>query len=81
MSRSSDPNFRSVKLSILMRVEGFSDENALIESCLSDSVCPAICMSLTCDHVAELEPDQSRGYCEACGGTTMQSALVLAGVV
>jgi len=28
-----------------------------------------------------MEPDQEEGYCEACGGNTMVSALVLAELV
>jgi len=34
-----------------------------------------------CDYTAEMEPDQEEGYCEACGGNTMVSALVLAELV
>lgn len=45
----------------------------------ADSVVPAICTS--CDYVAEMEPDQDRGYCEACGKNTVQSCLILAGLI
>jgi hypothetical protein len=30
---------------------------------------------------AEMESDQDAGYCEACGGNTVTSALVLAGLI
>jgi hypothetical protein len=28
-----------------------------------------------------MEPDQDRGFCEACGGNTVISALMLAGFI
>ena len=34
-----------------------------------------------CSYITEMEPDQDRGYCEACGGNTVVSALVLAGLI
>lgn len=36
---------------------------------------PALCT--TCGHIDDMEPDQAAGYCEACGGQTVVSALVL----
>jgi hypothetical protein len=47
---------------------------------MCDSVCPAICMTEGCDCTTEMEPDQTEGYCEACGGNTVVSAFVLAGM-
>jgi len=44
-------------------------------------VCPAICMTDGCDYTTEMEPDQDQGFCEACGGNTVTSALVLAGLI
>jgi hypothetical protein len=32
-------------------------------------------------YTTEMEPDQDAGYCEACGGNTITSALVLAGLI
>jgi hypothetical protein len=34
-----------------------------------------------CDYTAEMEPDQTQGWCEACGTNTVASALVLAGLI
>ena len=34
-----------------------------------------------CDYTTGMEPDQDEGYCEACGGNTVTSALVLAGLI
>ena len=35
----------------------------------------------SCDYTAEMEPDQDQGFCEVCGGNTVTSALVLAGLI
>jgi tetratricopeptide (TPR) repeat protein len=32
-------------------------------------------------YTTEMEPDQDQGFCEACGGNTVTSALVLAGLI
>ena len=74
----------SMKASKLMRVceaEGFATIDDLIALSVADSVCPAICMTEGCDYTTEMEPDQDEGYCEACGGNTVVSALVLAGLI
>jgi hypothetical protein len=72
---------RAKKLMKLCEVEGYKSPYDLLQEIASDSVCPAICMTEGCDHTAETEPDQTEGYCEACGGNTLASALVLAGVI
>ncbi|HUO50277.1 MAG TPA: hypothetical protein VMU25_01805 [Candidatus Paceibacterota bacterium] len=74
----------STKASKLMRVcerEGFVSVDDLLALSVADSVCPAICMTEGCDHVAPMESDQEEGYCEACGGNTMVSVLVLAELI
>jgi hypothetical protein len=38
-------------------------------------------MTEGCNYTAKMEPDQTEGYCEACGGNTVVSALVLAGFI
>jgi hypothetical protein len=72
---------KAEKLMKLCEAEGFESLDGLLTACSADSVCPAICMTEGCDHVAEMEPDQDEGHCEACGGNTLVSALVLAGLV
>ncbi|BAR57669.1 hypothetical protein [Bradyrhizobium liaoningense] len=42
---------------------------------------PAICMTEGCNNTTDMEPDQDQGFCEACGGNTIISALVLAGLI
>jgi hypothetical protein len=69
------------KLQKLIQIEGYDDELALLQDAVMDSVCPAICMNPGCDHTADLEPDQDRGWCEVCSTNSMKSALVLAGII
>ena len=72
---------KAQKLMRLCEIEGYKGPYDLFEAVASDSVCPAICMTEGCDHTAEMEPDQDQGYCEACGGNTMMSALRLADLI
>ena len=72
---------KAVKLMTLCEMEGFRTLDQLLRHAGADSVCPAICMTEGCDYTTEMEPDQDRGYCEACGGNTVTSALVLAGLI
>jgi len=51
----------------------------MLEKATWDSVVPGIC--LECGYTAEVEPDSTQGYCEGCGKQTVQSCLILAGVI
>jgi hypothetical protein len=69
---------RKAKLAKLLAIEGYPNNPiAFAEAFVSDSVCPAICMSDDCDYTADLEPDQDQGYCDACHTGTMTSGLLL----
>jgi hypothetical protein len=72
---------KAQKLMRLCEIEGFTSLDGLLEVAATDSVCPAICMTEGCDYTTEMEPDQEEGYCEACGGNTVVSALILAGLI
>ena len=72
---------KAAKLMRLCEIEGFRTIEEILFASMTDSVCPAICMTEGCDHTAEMEPDQDQGYCEVCGGNTVTSALVLAGLI
>jgi len=72
---------KAAKLMKLCDAEGFNCLDDLLAAAATDSVCPAICMTEGCDYTAEMEPDQDQGYCESCGGNTVTSALVLAGLI
>lgn len=72
---------KAKKLMRLCEAEGYESPFDLWQAVAGDSVCPAICMTEGCDYTAEMEPDQREGHCEACGGNTVVSALVLAGLI
>jgi hypothetical protein len=72
---------KSVKLMALCHAQGIDGYEDLVRLSVADSMCPAICMTEGCDHIAPMESDQDEGHCEKCGGSTMVSALVLAGLI
>ncbi len=72
---------KAKKLMRLCEIEGYENAHDLIHAAAFDTVCPAICMTEGCEYTAEMEPDQTEGYCASCGGNTMVSALVLAGII
>jgi hypothetical protein len=72
---------KRAKLSKLIEIEGYDSIEQLAQAILSDSVSPAICMNEDCDFTCEMEPDQDAGYCEECRANSMQSALILAGLI
>jgi len=69
------------KLSELSNQYGYDDPSDMLEEVGLDSVVPAICMNPECDYTTDMEPDQSRGWCEVCDTNTVKSALVLMGVI
>ena len=68
------------KLEELADVEGMT-VNEMLEEATFDSVAKGICTNPDCDYTTEVEPDSSSGYCEICGTQTVQSCLVLAGMM
>ena len=72
---------KAAKLMKLCDLEGFKRLEDLLKVSMTDNICPAICMTEGCDHTTEMESDQDAGYCEKCGGNTVVSALVLAGLI
>ena len=72
---------RRAKLAKLMEIEGYDNFAEMAQAILSDSVSPAICMNEDCNFTCEMEPDQDAGYCEECRTNSMQSALILAGLI
>ena len=72
---------KDAKLRALCAAEGFGSIDAMLEAATFDSVSPGICVKPDCDGTTEVEPDQDRGWCEVCGGNTVASALVLAGII
>ncbi len=84
MPDASDAAKRRAKLAQLIDIEGFDSEDELFAAAMTDSVCPAICCNPDnpgCEYTCEMEPDQDRGWCEACGKGTLLSGLVLGGII
>jgi hypothetical protein len=73
--------YKAAKLMKLCDLEGYKRLNNFLKASATDSICPAICMTEGCDYTTEMESDQDAGYCEACGGNTVTSVLVLAGLI
>ncbi|WP_035687159.1 hypothetical protein [Bradyrhizobium sp. Cp5.3] len=71
---------KTSKLMKLCDAEGLESLDDLLQAAAADSVCPAICMKGR-DYTAAMEPDQDQGFCEACGGNTIVSILVLVGLI
>jgi hypothetical protein len=68
---------KAQKLMKLCDIEGFENVEAILFSSITDTVCPAICMTEGCDHTAELEPDSREGY-EAA--TRARDRLLISGL-
>jgi hypothetical protein len=69
------------KLDTLYSDLGVTDRMAALEHFVFDGICPAICMNPGCDYTTEMEPDQDHGWCEECSTNSMQSALILEGLI
>ena len=60
---------------------GFDDVMDMMEAATFDSVAPAICTTPGCGYTTNMEPDQDRGWCEACAKNTVVSCLILGGII
>lgn len=69
------------KLQQLAEIEGYDDPFDMLGEYTCDSVCPGICMEDGCDYTNEVEPDCCTGWCENCEKGTVQSAMILAGII
>jgi hypothetical protein len=72
---------KAAKLMLLCELEGYEKIEDVLFASFNRGSCPGICMTEGCDHTTKVELDQTEGYCEACGGRTVTSALVLAGLI
>ena len=60
---------------------GISAED-MMENAVYDGVSAAICTNPDCEAISEdMEPDQREGHCEECHQQTVQSILVLKGMI
>lgn len=63
----------------LIGIEGFDTYEEFLEEYVIESVIPGICTQ--CHYTTFVEPDQDRGWCEECKANTVQSGLILGGVI
>lgn len=68
------------KLNLLADIEGM-DVMEMLEQASFDGIAPGICMNPDCEYTTNVEPDQDQGWCELCESNTVESCLMLAGVI
>jgi hypothetical protein len=68
------------KLKQLSDIEGVSEQELLEQAVIGDD-CKGICINPECSYTTKIEPDQDAGYCEVCSTNTVQSCLVLSGLM
>jgi hypothetical protein len=70
------------KLGTVQKSLGYDSIRDMLEEAAGDSVVPGICSNLGCTYVVEeVEPDCADGHCVVCNTNTVESILVLEGVI
>jgi hypothetical protein len=73
------------KLKDLAAIEGYKSVNDMLTQELnpfkSYPGTPGICINPDCNNTYNYEPDQDQGYCYNCESNTVQSCLILAGLI
>lgn len=69
------------KLQTLVESEGFEDSFQMLEEFVIESVVPGICMNKGCDYITDSEPDCTGGWCKVCDTNSVESLMILAGVI
>ena len=69
------------KLQTLVENEGYESSEDMINASMFSGVVPGICMNDGCDATYNYEPDQNKGWCEECNTNSVQSCLVIIGVI
>lgn len=64
----------------LEEVTGLSSDE-MAKNATFDSVADGICINDGCDYSTQVEPDCDNGWCEHCQTNTVQSILVLMGMI
>jgi hypothetical protein len=69
------------KLDTLLEIEGLDSSDEFIQNFALDSIVPGICMNSSCECTYDYEPDQDKGWCDACSTTSVTSGLILLGII
>jgi len=75
------PPLSHVKLTRLAQLEGFRTKEALLHIYIREITVPGICFRSNCDGVAEVARNERASVCPTCGKNTVQSCLVIAGLI
>ena len=63
----------------LCKIEGFKDPLDMVENFMSASGCPGICTS--CGAYYWVEHDCEYGHCGHCNQNTIESTMILMGII
>ena len=72
---------KEAKLETLMEIYGFDDVQAMLEEMQFEGCVASICTEPDCDATFDWEPDCEGGQCEECGCESVDSCMILAGVI
>ena len=75
------PPLSHLKLTRLAELEGFRTKEALLHAYIGEITLPGICMNLGCDYYAQVAFDEREGHCQREGTPSVQSCLVIAGLM
>jgi len=68
-------------LETLAEEEGYPEVTKFLERLMMDPLDSFNSMCLDCGCAGNMEPDQDAGHCHDCGGSRVQHAFILAGVI
>jgi hypothetical protein len=72
---------RARKLQKLAELLGFKTIDEMFDAAVTDTACPGICVNPWCEYTATVALDERAGHCAKDHTNTVQSALVLAGLM
>jgi hypothetical protein len=72
---------RATKLRKLAELLGFQTTDEMFDAAVTDTACPGICVNPWCEYIAMVAPHERASFCPNDGTNTVQSALVLAGLL
>ena len=68
-----------ILLDKLVELEGYDSDMEMLEEATFESIVPGICEN--CFGTQNCEPDARKNWCDECQKPTVQSCLVIAGII